>query len=111
MKYRWLLEYILIFLVSLYASFLWFKPVMWDLAWDAHTQKDVIKNIFFTTSEREHFLGNGVDLAGTIWIFDRVGQVFSGDSDTFIPEIFAPFGYDWGKHEGFAWGILSLPCH
>ena len=111
MKYRWLLEYILIFLVSLYASFLWFKPVMWDLAWDAHTQEDVVKSIFFTTSEREHFLGNGVDLAGTIWIFDRVGQVFSGDSGTFIPEIFAPFGYDWGKHEGFAWGdsLFALP--
>ena len=63
MKYRWLLEYILIFLVSIYASFLWFKPVMWDLAWDAHTQEDVIKSIFFTTSEREHF-----------WVMCRFGQ-------------------------------------
>ena len=111
MKYRWWIEYILIFLMSLYASYLWFKPVMWDLAWDAHTQKDVIKSIFFTTSDREYFLGNGVDLAGTIWIFDRVGQVVSGESGTFIPEIFAPFGYDWGKHEGFAWGdsLFALP--
>jgi hypothetical protein len=111
MKYRWFIEYFFVFIVSLYASYLWFKPVMWDLAWDSHNHNDVLKSIFFTTSEREYFLGNGVDLSGTIWVFDRVGKLFTGESSTFIPEIFAPFGYDWGKNEGFAWGdsLFALP--
>jgi hypothetical protein len=111
MKYRWLFEYFLILCISLYISYLWFQPVVGDLAWETQEHFDALYSVFLETREKEYVLGDGIDLVGTIWIFDHVYKFFIGENGAFIPDIFAPFGYDWGKHTGFAWNdaILAFP--
>ena len=101
----------LFFLISLFFAWLWFLPVFWSLSQGSTTYTSALYKVFFSTQEREMFYGDTLDLQGTIWVFYHFDRILSGESTSFLSEIYAPFGFDLGKHTGFGWGdaLLSWP--
>jgi len=105
------IDTLLFFLTSLLFSWLWFLPAFWNLANGATSFLEGLQIVFFSSQEQERLYGDTIDLQTTIWIFDHVQRILSGEGNSFLSEVYAPFGYDMGKHTGFAWGdvFLSLP--
>ncbi len=100
---------IILFLCSMLLSWLWFRPVFWNMT----ELKDFwtgFLDIFFQPSEPEYMLGAGIDQLGTFWIFAQLPEIWE-NSSSLLPMIYYPTGWDLGQHTGFAWldGIISLP--
>ncbi|MBM75916.1 MAG: hypothetical protein CMK59_10990 [Proteobacteria bacterium] len=110
-KHRWIVETICFGLISIYLAHLWFRPIMWQLGEGEYTFWGALESIFIRTDVRENLYGTGVDLQGTIWVFDKLSEILSGASSSFLPEIYAPIGFDLGLNEGFAWadGLFAWP--
>ena len=96
---------------SLVFTWLWFSPIIWDLAHGSHSYSEAIWGIFFDNNAHERFIGTSVDLQGTIWIFHHVDLMLQGEIGTFLQDIYAPIGFDLGKNTGFGWAdaVLSWP--
>ena len=104
-------EILLFFILSGLCSWMWFLPAFWTLADGSQTYTQALYSIFFSTQEREMLYGDTLDLQGTIWVFHHFDRIASGEASSILPEIYAPFGFDIGKHTGFGWGdaLLSWP--
>ena len=104
-------EILLFFILSGLCSWMWFLPAFWTLADGTQTYTQALYSIFFSTQEREMLYGDTLDLQGTIWVFHHFDRIASGEASSILPEIYAPFGFDIGKHTGFGWGdaLLSWP--
>ena len=94
---------------SLLFSLLWFLPVFNQLG--TSQTGFSFSEVFFQSSNPEHTLGADVDLEGTIWIVGKMDEFLKGESSSFLTDIFAPVGYDFGMATGFAWldAILAVP--
>ena len=88
-----------------------FGPVIPILGQHAQSRLGIFYEAFFHTSNPEIIFGEGTDPLGSFWIVTKVRHMLTGQSDSFLSDIYAPYGFDIGKHEGFAWGdtILSIP--
>lgn len=66
--------------------------------------------IFFP-NDNSRYLGDGIDLPGTLWTFDSVTRLMRGEVGTVRPDLFAPIGWDQGVSQGFAWAdaVLASP--
>ncbi|MEC7985291.1 MAG: hypothetical protein VX278_09010 [Myxococcota bacterium] len=104
-------EILILLIASFVFAWLWFRPAFWSLAEGSPSFGAGVQSIFFQQSEREMFLGETLDLQGTIWIFHHFDQIIKGNEQSFLPEIYAPIGFDLGKNTGFGWGdaLLSWP--
>ena len=67
-----------------------------------------LSEIFFGTGDQVVLVGTGVDLLGTVWTFDRVHRMLTGQTGIIDPNVFAPFGMDTGAAQGFAWLDAAL---
>lgn len=99
----------ILFLCSLLLSWLWFRPVFWNMTEEQDLWSGIL-DIFILPSEPEYMLGAGIDQLGTFWIFAQLPEIWKNSSSV-LPMIYYPTGWDLGQHTGFAWldGILSLP--
>ena len=99
----------LLFIASLLLSWLWFRPVFWNMT-ELNDFWAGFLDIFFLPSEPEYMLGAGIDQLGTFWIFAQLPEIWRNSSSV-LPMIYYPTGWDLGQHTGFAWldGILTLP--
>ena len=97
-----------IFLSAIANALFFFLPVIPTLGQNGQKGWDVLYEAFFHTSNPEVIFGEGTDPLGSFWIVTKVRHMLTGQSDTFLSDLYAPYGFDLGKHEGFAWGDTIL---
>lgn len=95
-------QLLLIVGVALGTAWLHFVPLLWRMADGARWPWETVRMALFPAGPAENF-GGGVDLEGTLWTFHQVSRMLRGELGTFEPGLFAPFGWDQGRAQGFAW--------
>ncbi|MDG1484663.1 MAG: hypothetical protein P8R54_34065 [Myxococcota bacterium] len=90
-------------LAALLISLLTAGGLLLDAAAPARQQGMSLAEIFLGSGEESVMVGHGVDLLGTVWTFDRVHRMLTGQADIVDAAVFAPFGMDTGAAQGFAW--------
>ena len=86
----------------------WFAPVLPDMArWASSTGWQA----FWGTGQQPGLIGGGIDHIGTLWTFDFVARMLSGQTSAVSMGLFAPFGVDWATLQGAAWmdAIVAYP--
>lgn len=94
-------------LSSILLAAIYFVPVWSEISNETYS----FGTVFFSSSNPEYTLGANEDMMGSIWIVGKMQEMLLGQTSTFLPDIFVPYGYDFGKATGFAWvdAILALP--
>ena len=90
-------------LAALLVSLITAGGLLLDSVEPARKQGLSLADIFLGHDERVVLVGTGVDLVGTVWTFDRVHRMLTGQSSIHDPTVFAPVGLDTGAAQGFAW--------
>ena len=56
-------------------------------------------------------LGQGIDLVGTLWTYEHVDRMLTGQAGTLREDVFVPQGLDLGVAQGLAWldAVMAWP--
>ncbi|MFT5685300.1 MAG: hypothetical protein ACI8RZ_006250 [Myxococcota bacterium] len=90
-------------LAALLVSLLTAGGLLLDATAPARHQGMSLTEVFLGTGEQVVMAGTGVDLLGTVWTFDRVHRMLTGQAAIIDAAVFAPIGMDTGAAQGFAW--------
>ena len=92
-------------------TWLWFRPIFWDMSGETTDYIKALQYIFFSDKEGKNNIGAGIDFFGTIWIFAQAEQIILQGKDSILNNIYFPTGFDLGKNTGFAWAdaFVSMP--
>ena len=98
-------------LAALLLSLLVAGSLLWEAATPARDRGMSVGEILLPTGEEVALIGYGTDLLGTVWTFDRVHRMLTGNADIHDHTVFAPVGLDTGAAQGFAWldALLAAP--
>ena len=103
-----LCELIAALLWSLYSCWLFVQPVFWTLSGPVSSFSEAVDKIVFRDDGQGLFIGGGIDLIGTLWIFSNARSIFEGRQQTILSDVYAPVGFDLGMNTGFAWADAAL---
>ncbi len=95
-------------LAALLLSLLTAGGLLLDATAPARRQGMSMAEVFLGTGDQVVLAGTGVDLLGTVWTFDRVHRMLTGQADIVDTTVFAPLGMDTGAAQGFAWLDAAL---
>ena len=69
-------ETFVVLLWSLYGCWLFVQPVFWTLSGPVSSFREAIYKIIFRDDGQGLFIGGGIDLIGTLWIFSNARSIF-----------------------------------
>ena len=78
-------------------TWLWFRPIFWDMSGETTDYIKALQYIFFSDKEGKNNIGAGIDFFGTIWIFAQAEQIILQGKDSILNNIYFPTGFDLGK--------------